>query len=83
MPYWRWLIFPQASESVTEILLYRSLRALHIKIMASTVQFAITSVQMTNYVTRMLLNLGTFRLLILLSFLVATLIAVGYDYSKQ
>ncbi|KAH0835015.1 hypothetical protein J3R83DRAFT_10739 [Lanmaoa asiatica] len=50
--------------------------------MASTLQQVVTSIQMDDYATRMLVDLAVSRILILLFFLVVVLVAVGYDYSK-
>ena len=49
--------------------------------MASTLQQAVTSIQMSNYTTRMLVDLGASCTLTLVFFLVTVLTAVGYDYS--
>lgn len=51
--------------------------------MASTLQSAVTSIHINNCVTRTFIDIGAFRPLILLFFLVATLTAVWYDYSKS
>ena len=50
--------------------------------MASTLQQVVTGIQLNDYVTRMLIDLGTSWSLGLLFFLVIVLTAVGYDYSK-
>lgn len=50
--------------------------------MASTLQLAITSIQLNDYTTRMLVDLGTSHPLTFLFFLVVILAAVGYDYGK-
>ena len=55
---------------------------LYIKFTAPTLQPALTSIQLNDYLTCMLLHLDTSCSLILLSFLVVILTAVGYDYSK-
>ena len=51
--------------------------------MASTLQQAVTDIQLNDYVTRMLVDYGTSRSSTLLFLLVVILIAVGYDYSKR
>lgn len=50
--------------------------------MASALQQVVTSIQLNDYGTRMLIDLGS-RLLSLLFFLVVIVAAVGYDYSKS
>ena len=50
--------------------------------MASTLQLAIEGIQLSDYATRMLVDLCASRPLTLLFFLVVILTAVGYDYSK-
>ena len=51
--------------------------------MASALQLAVSSIQLNDYSSRTLVDLGASRPLILLFFLVMILIAVGYDYGKQ
>ena len=57
-------------------------RILYIKFTASTLPLNLTSIWLYDYLTCMLLHLDTSCSLILLSFLVVILTAVGYDYSK-
>lgn len=53
-----------------------------IDFMASTLQIVIKAIQLNNYTTRMLINLGTSHLLTLSFFPVVILTAIGYDYSE-
>ena len=55
----------------------------HPKFMASALQQVITEILQNNYITRMFIDLGASGPLILVFFLVLTISAVGYDYSKQ
>ena len=50
--------------------------------MASAPQLAVRGIQLNDYMTRMLVDLGASRLSILMFFPVVVLTAVGYDYSK-
>ena len=50
--------------------------------MASALQLAVTSTQLNNYITRMFVDLGASRPLIIRFLLVVILVVVGYDYSK-
>ena len=52
----------------------------HINFMASAVQQAVADIQLTNYVSRTFPDLG--HPIVLLSFSVVLITAVGYDYSK-
>ena len=72
--YRRWLIVQALQAPLCDIPSSLSLWALlfqrtpHIEIMASTLQLAIEDIQFNNYVTRMLVELGASRLLILAFF---------------
>ena len=50
--------------------------------MASTLQQAVTNIQLNDHATRMLINLTTSCPLILMFFSVVILTAIGYDYSE-